>query len=140
MYQISNSFFVYSIMISNFDLEHISQHFNFPLTVVIKDELKNHKPKSSNYIINLESSTSGSGTHWLSTKIDGKFFFYLDSFGIIPPQEVIDFCKRVPNSRLAYSEIQMQNINSETCGWYAIGLLIHINRTKNKDIYKSGGE
>jgi hypothetical protein len=46
----------------------------------------------------------------------------------------------ISNSRLAYSEIQMQNIKEETCGFYSIGLLIHINRTKNKDIYKSAGE
>jgi uncharacterized membrane protein len=34
----------------------------------------------------------------------------------------------------------MQNTNTETCGFFAIGLLIHINRTKNKDIFKSAGE
>jgi hypothetical protein len=34
----------------------------------------------------------------------------------------------------------MQEITTETCGWYAVGLLIHLNRTKNKDIYKSAGE
>jgi uncharacterized membrane protein len=34
----------------------------------------------------------------------------------------------------------MQNIHTETCEFFAIGLLIHINRTKNKDIYKSAGE
>jgi hypothetical protein len=32
------------------------------------------------------------------------------------------------------------SINTETCGFFAIGLLIHINRTKNKDIYKSAVE
>jgi hypothetical protein len=34
----------------------------------------------------------------------------------------------------------MQNINTETCGYFAIGLLTNVNRTKNKDIYKSAGE
>jgi len=127
-------------MLSNFDLEHIAQHYGFPLSVLMKDELVNHKPKSGNYIINLESSSQGNGTHWLSLFVRNKQCFYQDSFGIIPPKEVIDFCKRIPNSRLAFSEIQMQNINTETCGFFAIGLLIHINRTKNKDIYKSAGE
>jgi hypothetical protein len=106
----------------------------------MKDQLVNHKPKNGNYIINLESSSQGNGTHWLSIKIDGKNCFYQDSFGIIPPKEVIDFCKRTPNSRLAFSEIQMQNIDTETCGWYAVGLLIHLNNTKNKDIFKSAGQ
>jgi hypothetical protein len=57
----------------------------------MKDELVNHKPKSGNYIINLESSTSGSGTHWMSMKISNKQCFYQDSFGVIPPKEIIDF-------------------------------------------------
>jgi hypothetical protein len=127
-------------MLSNFDLEHIAQHYNFPLVVLMKDELVNHKPKSGNYIINLESSTTGSGTHWLSLGIRSKQCFYQDSFGVAPPKEVIDFCKRIPNSRLAFSEIQMQNITTDTCGFFAIGLLVHINITKNKDIYKSAGE
>ncbi len=127
-------------MLSNFDLEHIAHHYGFPISILMKDELVNLKPKSGNYIINLESSTSGNGTHWLSAKIDGKNCFYQDSFGILPPKEVIDFCKRIPNSRLAFSEIQMQNITTDTCGFFAIGLLVHINLTKNKDIYKSAGE
>ena len=127
-------------MLSNFDLEEIAQHYGFSLTVLMKDELVNHKPKSGNYIINLESSSQGNGTHWLSLFVRNKQCFYQDSFGIIPPKEVIDFCKRIPNSRLAFSEIQMQNIDTETCVFFAIGLLIHVNRTKNKDIYKSAGE
>jgi hypothetical protein len=127
-------------MLSNFDLDRIAQYYGFPISVLMKDELKNHKLKSGNYIINLESSTSGSGTHWMSMKTSNKEIFYQDSFGIIPPKEVTDFCKRIVNSRLAFSEIQMQNITSETCGWYAIGLLIHLNRTKKTDIFKSAGE
>jgi hypothetical protein len=132
--------FIYSILLSKIELVEIAQHYGFLLTVLIKDELVNPKPKSGNYIINLESSTSGSGTHWMSMKVSNKQYFYQDSFGIIPPREVFDFCKRISNSCLAYSEIQMQNINTETCGFYSIGLLIHINRTKNEDIYKSAGE
>jgi hypothetical protein len=34
----------------------------------------------------------------------------------------------------------MQEITAETCGFFAIGLLIHLNNTKKKDIFKSGGE
>jgi hypothetical protein len=39
---------IYSIMLNNFELEHIAQHYNFPLAVLMKDELVNHKPKSGN--------------------------------------------------------------------------------------------
>jgi hypothetical protein len=34
----------------------------------------------------------------------------------------------------------MQEITTETCGFYSIGLLIHLNNTKNKDIFKSAGQ
>jgi hypothetical protein len=127
-------------MLSNFELEEISNHYDFNLTVLMKDELVNYKPENGNYIINLESSTSGDGTHWLSLIIRDKDCFYQDSFGIIPPQEVIDFCKKIPNSHLAFSEMQMQNIDSETCGFYALGIIIHLDRSKKKHIFKSAGE
>lgn len=127
-------------MLNNFELEELSNHYAINLAVLMKDELVKFKPKNGNYIINLESSTSGDGTHWLSLIVRDKFCFYQDSFGIIPPKEVIVFCKKIPNSHLALSEIQMQNINSETCGFYALGIIIHLNRSKKKDLIKSAGE
>jgi hypothetical protein len=127
-------------MLTNFDLEEVSKHYNFDLIVVMKDELINHKPKNGNFIINLQSSDEGNGTHWTLLSIRDKKCFYQDSFGIIPPKEVIQFCKRISNSHLAFSEMQMQNIDTETCGFYALGIIIHLNRSKNKDIFKSAKE
>jgi hypothetical protein len=127
-------------MLNNFELDEIAQNYGFPLTVLMKDELKNHKPKNGNYIINLQSSTSGNGTHWMSMYVNNKNCFYMDSFGVIPPIEVINFCKKIPNSTLAFSEIQMQEITTETCGFYSIGLLIYLNKTKKDNIFKSAGE
>ena len=55
-------------MLTNFDLDDISEHYGFPLNgVVMKDELK-----TGNYIVNLESSTQGDGTHWLCAVVRGK--------------------------------------------------------------------
>jgi hypothetical protein len=107
--------------------------------VVMKDELKDIKPKNGNYIINLESSSQGSGTHWIALFIQDKNCFYFDSFGIICPTEVTNFCKRISNSKLGYNDLQIQDIAAETCGWFAIGLLIHLDRTK-KDIYTSAAD
>ena len=50
-------------MLSNFDIEEIANHYNVDVTIVMKDEFKNMKPISTNYIINLESSSMGNGTH-----------------------------------------------------------------------------
>ena len=39
-------------MLSNFDIEEIANHYNFYVTIVMKDELKNMKSGDGNYIIN----------------------------------------------------------------------------------------
>ena len=57
------------IMLSNIDLEELSKHYKLPLiAVTMKDELPN-KLQNGNYIINLQSSTQGNGTHWTALKV-----------------------------------------------------------------------
>jgi hypothetical protein len=86
-------------MLSNFDLEELSEHYAFPLTqVLMKDEMKSLKAsKNANYIINLQSSSQGNGTHWLALVVRDDKCFYCDSFGVLPPKEVITFTKRIEN-------------------------------------------
>jgi hypothetical protein len=124
-------------MLSNFDLEELSEHYGFPLTqVLMKDEMKSLKAsKNANYIINLQSSNQGNGSHWMALAIRDKKCMYVDSFGILPPQEVISFCKKIPKSHLGYNDFGYQHIKSETCGgWYCVGLLIHIQNHPNMDV------
>jgi hypothetical protein len=80
-------------MLSNFDIEELLEHYGFPLnSVIMKDEMKSLKPlKNGNYVINLQSSSQGNGTHWMAILVRGKDCFYCDSFGVLPPQEVITF-------------------------------------------------
>jgi hypothetical protein len=129
-------------MLSNFDLEELSEHYGFPLnSVVMKDEMKSLKPpKNANYIINLQSSTQGNGTHWLAILIRDKKCFYCDSFGVLPPQEVISLCKRIPKSTLGYNDFGYQNIKAETCGFFAVGLLIYVQNHPNIDLYNACGD
>jgi hypothetical protein len=97
------------------------------------------KEIANQYIINLQSSTQGNGSHWIALCIEDKDIFYFDSFGIICPSEVTNFCKRIPKSSLAYNDLQIQHIDAQTCGWYCVSFLLHLNRSK-KDIYKSASE
>ena len=128
-------------MLSNFDLDDIAENYGYSLnSVLMKNELKTISPKDGFYIVNLESSTQGDGTHWMSMVLRGKQCFYLDPFGILPPSEIIDFCRRIPKSHLAYSEMEIQNISADTCGWFASGLLIYLHDNPNKDIYLAAGE
>ena len=123
-------------MLSNFDLNDISEHYNFPLTeVLMKDELRAISPRDGNYIINLQSSTQGNGTHWVCSVIRGNNLFYFDPFGVLPPEEVITFCRRIPKSHLGYSEKHIQHIKGETCGFYVAGFLIHLHNNPKMDLY-----
>jgi hypothetical protein len=128
-------------MLSNFDLEELSEHYGFPLTqVLMKDELKAIPPKSGNYIINLQSSSQGNGTHWVCLAIRGKHSFYCDSFGVLMPQEVITFCKKIPKSRLGYNDFAFQDIKAETCGFFTVGLLIYLQNHPDQDLYDACGD
>ena len=71
-------------MLSNFDIEEIANHYQIPIVVVMKDELKNIKLINTNYIVNLESSKDGNGTHWMGLKIENKECVYFDSYGMLP--------------------------------------------------------
>jgi hypothetical protein len=61
---------IYNRMLSNFDLDEISEHYGLHLnSVIIKDKLKAISPKTGNFIINLESSIAQAGmgaTGWHS--------------------------------------------------------------------------
>jgi hypothetical protein len=127
-------------MLTNYELEEIANHYGMALNdVVMKDEMKSITPRNGNYIINLQSSSQGNGTHWCALCIKDKDIFYFDSFGIICPSEITNFCKRIPKSSLAYNDLQIQHIDAQTCGWFCIIFLLHLNRSK-KDIYKSASE
>ena len=120
-------------MMSNFDIEEIATHYNINVIIVMKDELKYMKPINKNYIINLESSKDGNGTHWMALKIENKDCVYFDSYGMLPPEEIITFCKRIPKSHLAYNTKEIQDFKAKTCGFFSIGFIIflHINSSDN---------
>jgi hypothetical protein len=71
----------------------------------------------------------------MALAVRGKSCFYQDSFGVLPPQEVITFCMRIPKLHLGYNDFAFLHIKAETCGFFACGLLIHINNNPNKDSY-----
>ena len=131
-------------MLSNTDVQELCENYGVQLdAVVMKDELKYIQPRNGNFIINLESSTecddTHCGSHWILAVIKNKNCFYFDSFGVLPPTEVIDFCKRIPDSTLGYNKKHIQHIDADTCGWYCLGLLIYIKRFKIPNIFMASG-
>ena len=100
--------------------------------IVMKDELKYMKPINKNYIVNLESSKDGNGTHWMALKIENKNCVYLDSYGMLPPEEIITFCKRIPKSHLAYNTKEIQDFKAKSCGFFSIGFIIFLYKSSEE--------
>lgn len=116
-------------VLSNYDIEQLCEIFKIPLiSCCSKDELKNYKPKNGCYIINLQNSYDGGGTHWVSLFINHTDATYFDPFGQIYPYEIQKFCK---NKRLLYSHDIIQNLNQQCCGYYCIDFLYYMNDNKH---------
>ena len=91
-----------------------------------------------NYIINLESSNDSNGTHCLALKIENRDCAYFDSYGMLPPKEIISFCKRIQKSHLSNNTKKIQDLSAQTCGFYAMAFLIFLynNYNNNHNLYQ----
>ena len=95
--------------------------------IYMKNELPS-KLKKGYYIINLQSSTEGFGTHWCSFYYDKKQSFYFDSYGFIAPLEVHN--KIIP---YYYNDKDIQDLYSTACGFYSLAFVIFMDRYANKE-------
>lgn len=121
-------------MLSNIDLEELAKHYNLPIVeITMKDELGN-KLKNGNYIVNLQSSSDGNGTHWTALKVSNKQSVYFDSFGVWPSEEIKEFVKRRKNTKLAFSTKEIQDFKSENCGYFCLAFLLFLQHSK-KNMY-----
>ena len=116
---------------SNFDLEVLAKKYDLPLVgIYSKDELP-ERVKIGSYIVNLQDSTDGNGTHWILAKIfDKKNALYFDSFGQPLPLEVLHFLRHY--KPVPYSNRQIQNIDSSRCGLYCIACDRYMSTVKRK--------
>lgn len=68
------------------------------------------------YIINLEDSDAGSGTHWTCLYMkDDDFGIYFDPMSYPPPKNLDDMI-----TTILWNPVQIQDINSTACGYYCI--------------------
>ena len=121
-------------MLSNFDIEKICKFYRLPLVSIC---MKNEMPtavKDGCYVINMQSSTQGNGTHWVALYVHKSNAFYFDSFGAPPPDEVMPFVKKRKGCHLYYNRWIIQDLKSDACGWYCIAFLIYMHQNRNKDL------
>jgi hypothetical protein len=91
----------------------------------MKDNLPK-KLKRGSYIINLQSSFQGSGSHWSCFYYDKKQSYYFDSYGFIAPLEVHN--KIIP---YYYSDSEFQDMKSTACGFYCLAFVIFMEKSRD---------
>ena len=89
----------------------------------MRDQLKNVKPMNKECgILNLNLSAEP-GSHWVCWYKNNKEKYYFNSFGLPPPDELIDYLKRP----ILYSTFQLQGIMDENCGKWCLKILKQLN-------------
>jgi hypothetical protein len=119
---------------SSTDLERTAQMLKLPLVGVYSKDTLPDRCYVGSYIINMENSDVGNGTHWVLLKIfPTKEVIYFDSFGLSPPQQIKDFIK----GTIASSNRQIQDIDATTCGYYCLVCDHYMTyRNKRRPIYE----
>ena len=113
--------------LSNFDIMKIiqSQGVDDFKGIYMKDQLPDKLERGS-YIINLQSSKEGNGTHWVCLYYTPNYSYYYDSFGFVAPLEVQK--KIIP---YMYNDLEIQDIDSTACGFYCVAFVLYLNKKMN---------
>jgi hypothetical protein len=99
--------------------------------VIMLDEFNNYT-KYVYYIVNLDDS-NGNGTHWVAIVYFKNYILYFDSYGVLPPIEIINNAK---SKVLYYNGFIIQHEYSVLCGWYCIYFIYFIQNNKTNPIEK----
>jgi hypothetical protein len=114
--------------LSNIQLEELIKKFNLPLNDIIMRDEADKINKDGFYIINLDTS-KGNGSHWTSLYYHPLQSYYFDSFGFVPPFDVEDVI-----SPYIHNNKDIQDYDSDACGWYCIAFIKFLNDKQNKEL------
>jgi hypothetical protein len=116
---------------TNLDLIKLAKLNDIQLdAIVFKDHLT-ELPASAKYIIMNMSNSGHAGTHWVAIAVLDSAVLYSDSFGVVPPQAIIEFCQDRKIKNLYYNTIEIQHINSGGCGSYSLYFLKEVQQIFN---------
>jgi len=87
------------------------------------DDRMPSKLKNGYFVINLNGRS-----HWTVLLKDGYNFYYFDSYGFPASQEVENQI-----GEYIYSDLQLQHLNSSSCGYYVIAFMRFMQNHKHKD-------
>lgn len=87
--------------------------------ILFKDQLSQIKFRPDLSIIINMSNSNHEGTHWVALYCSNDVSIYCDSFGVIPPIEVINFVL----TKLVFSDFQTESLTGINCGQLALYFL-----------------
>jgi hypothetical protein len=115
--------------LSDIDINHILKSQGIKLNgIFMKDELPS-KLKRGFYVISLQSSNIGNGTHWTVLYYNYRNSLYFDAFGFVPPVDV-----EQKLNRYTYNDKQIQSLESTACGFYCVAFIIFMYRRKKVEL------
>ena len=116
--------------LSNYEIEEVANHYHIPLIdCCMKDELP-RTIKDGSYVVNLESSSQGEGTHWTTLIVQPNIAVFFDSFGAPPSTEIVDFVKKRKGIHMAFNNEIIQDLSSENCGYFCLYLCWFVKHHK----------
>ena len=120
---------------SNTDLKGIAKVLGIPNPIICFDEDLQHMTRRGTQYFVLNLGSPNNGTHWVALAIrGGKELCYFDSYGVIWPKAVTRYAQGC--STKGFNMTQIQDLQSNLCGWYVMLWLKAIQST-NKDMYKA---
>ena len=111
--------------LSNLELIQAAKELKIPnfRGVFLRDTLPKKSRKKECGILNLDDTT-GSGTHWVAW-FNKKYYF--DSYGLQPPNEMIDYIK----TPILYNTEQVQQSDQVFCGHLCLYVLQQLSDGKD---------
>jgi len=88
-----------------------------------------HSFQPGNYILLISPNKHALNGHWQSLYIKKDKAYFFDSFGVDPPQILTDNIKKP----IYYNTEQIQNMNQQHCGIFAIDFLYNMNKKGNPE-------
>jgi hypothetical protein len=124
---------------SNYDLIDVCNKLNIPLNgIYCKDELDDLRKKNGCFIINMmdEKDALKMTGHWVAFYKNKKYSVYFDSFGCVPPNDVIEYIYNDGLRKIYYCHQQIQDLNHDYCGYICVMFLywmVKTNKFKSVD-------
>ena len=124
--------------LSNFDdIINLIKDYNIDYCfggIYSKDQLPQDLMRTKFYIVNMQDSDEGNGTHWVAFYYNKPLTsIYFDSFGFVAPIQVEN---RI--SPYIFNDADVQDYNSSACGYFCIAFIKFLHNKQDKqEAYKA---